>query len=114
MVFETVEDKMVSYIDDHIFCRFPEDEREDSRSRVEKIVQNWEGREIDALSVLTYAFEGGRFGEFARKLEEHYKKSLQYVHPEARRMKTIPGANRAERFILDCYKELDVNLTEQK
>ena len=55
-----------------------------------------------------YAAEIGRFDEFAERLERHYQDSLKYVHPEARRV-AIPGALRAESFILQCYWDMGVS-----
>lgn len=33
---------------------------------------------------------------------------MKYVHPEARRLKAVPGAVRAEAFFLRCYEEMGV------
>ncbi|MFA5176361.1 MAG: hypothetical protein WC413_03845 [Candidatus Nanoarchaeia archaeon] len=76
------------------------------QERIFKIVECFEGRDLDALSVLIHAAEQGKTEEFLKELESHYKDNLQYIHPEARRMITIPGAVRAERFILDLYEKL--------
>jgi len=52
--------------------------------------------------------QGEPLYEFAKKLEGHYQESLQYVHPEARRIARVPGAVRAEAFFLDCYKSMGI------
>ncbi len=74
------------------------------KSRATSIVTDYVGLDADALSVLAYAAWQGRFDEFAKKIEKHYQESLSYVHPEARSIAQIPGAVRAERFFLSCYK----------
>ena len=68
----------------------------------------YEGQDLNALSVLAYAAERGRFDEFLEKLEKHYEESLGYVHPEARRVAQIPGAVRAENFFIKCYESLGI------
>jgi predicted unusual protein kinase regulating ubiquinone biosynthesis (AarF/ABC1/UbiB family) len=106
--FMVPEEARTAFIDKNIVGRLPEDIRESAKSRATKIVTDYVGQDLNALSVLAYAAERGRFGEFAGKLEEHYQESLQYVHPEARRIAQIPGAVRAERFFLDCYKSMGI------
>jgi len=108
MTFEMPEDKRADFIDNVILKHFPEEERDPLRERVKSIAIDFDGRDLDALSVIAYAAEKGRFEEFAGKLESHSEESLRYVHPEARRLTGVPGARRAEQFFLNCYKELEV------
>ncbi|HJX05537.1 MAG TPA: hypothetical protein VJ461_02420 [Candidatus Nanoarchaeia archaeon] len=106
--FEVTEEGRITFIEKNILGKLPEDIRESVKPRVLKIVNDYVGRDGDALSVLAYAAERGRFEEFAKKLEENYKENLCYVHPEARRILELGGAFRTEQFILDCYKEMDI------
>lgn len=106
--FEIAEEQRAAFIDNNIIANLHEDDKEAARERTKRIVNNYEGRDVDALSVLAYAAEQGRFDEFAGKLEEHYRDSLEYVHPNARKVARIPGAVRAEVFFTDCYIELDI------
>ena len=78
------------------------------KKRAIKIVESFVGRDVDAISVLGYAAERGKFKEYAEKLEQHYEENMKYVHPEARRISQIPGAVRAERFFLNCYHEMGI------
>jgi len=78
------------YIDENIVGKLPEDVRESAKERVIKIVNNYAGQDLNALSVLSYAAERGRFDEFAGKLEGHHQENLQFVHPKARRLEGIP------------------------
>ena len=89
-------------------ANLPEEKRKDVRLRASVIAENFVGTDLDALSILGYAAERGRFDEFAEKLEKHYDWNLKYVHPAARRIRAIPGAIRATQFFLQCYHEMDI------
>jgi hypothetical protein len=106
--FEVKEKIRNEFMEENIVGLLPEEIRESSRQRAQKIINNYVGVDRDAISILAYAAERNRFDEFAEKLEKHYKDSLEYVHPEARRIKQIPGAVRACVFFIDCYKELGI------
>ena len=93
---------------EHIVGKLPEEVRESAKSRATKIVTDYVGQDENALSVLAYAAEQGRFDEFAKKLEEHYQENLQFVHPEARMNTQFPGVVRAERFFLECYESMGI------
>jgi hypothetical protein len=79
-----------------------------AKIRSEDIVRNYTGRDLEALSILCYAAEKGKFDEYAGKLETHYEKSLQFVLPINRRGSNDPGTVRVEKFIMKCYQELDI------
>lgn len=96
------------FIEKNVVARLPETERAEAKRRATTIVSNFIGADMDALSILGYATERGRFGEFADKLEKHYDWNLKYVHPEARRIAAIPGAIRATQFFLKCYEEMSI------
>jgi len=107
-ISQVLEEGRKHFIEESILSRLPEDQRDSANQRATKIINDYLGREVDTLSVLAYAAEQGRFEEFATKLEGHYKENLQYVHPSARRLGSIPGARRAEVFFLDCYQALKI------
>jgi len=111
--FEIAEENRVAFIEENILGKLPEDIRESVKPRVLKIVNDYVGRDLDALSILAYAAERGMFEEFAKKLEENYKENLCYVHPEARRIIELGGTFRTEHFILDCYKEMGIKPQQQ-
>ncbi len=99
---------LAGFVEERILSRVPAGKRDSLKSRILEIAKKYEGRDADAVSVLFYAAERDRLEEYAGKLERHFEESLQYVHPEARRLAVMPGAVRAERFILDCYKEMRI------
>jgi hypothetical protein len=106
--FRALREKRQQAVTELVLPRIPEKDRAGLEPRIRGIVERFEGREGDAISVLMYAAEKGRTDEFLQKLEGHYRDSLQDVHPEARRDPRISGALRAEAFILHCYEEMDV------
>jgi hypothetical protein len=106
--FDIKKDVRNDFIEKNIVAKLPEKVRESARQKAKKIADNYVGRDLDALSVLAYSAERERFEEFVEKLELHYKESLQYVHPEARRIAEIPGVIRAETFFLNCYKGMGI------
>ncbi|HLC97212.1 MAG TPA: hypothetical protein VJC21_00305 [Candidatus Nanoarchaeia archaeon] len=99
------------FLEENIAGKLPSEQRDSAKERARNIIEDYKSREIDALSILAYAAEQGRFNEFAKRLEEHHKINLQYVHPEARRTVQVPGTLRAERFFVECYGALGI---EQK
>ena len=102
------------FIEGSITGKLPEDLRERAKERATEIVNYYVGQEVNALSVLAYAAEQGRFDEFAERLERHYQESLQYVHPSARRIAGVPGVLRAEEFFLGCYQSMGVSPQDQQ
>ncbi|MBI5060791.1 MAG: hypothetical protein HZB67_00590 [Candidatus Aenigmarchaeota archaeon] len=74
---------------------FPE-----QREKVRKISEQYRGRQIDALSVLLYAKEMGKFSEFAQKLEDK-PKDFEYIHPDLMYARTDVTA-----FFVELYAEL--------
>jgi len=84
--FELKKENRVRFIEKNIVEKLPENERELAETRAIKLADNYVGVDVNALSILSYAAVQGRFGEFAEKLEKHYRKSLSYVHPEARKV----------------------------
>jgi len=113
-VYEVNEEGRETFIDDGIVSLLPENDRDNARVRATNIVRNYVGRDTDALSVLAYAAERGRFDEFAELLEAHYEESLSRVHPEARKVLGVPGATRATQFFLNCYQSLGIEPEKQQ
>jgi hypothetical protein len=107
-LFEVRKDKRDLFIDDTILAKLPEEKRNSAKDISIKIINDYVGQDLNALSVLAYAAKDGRFDEFVEKLETHYQKILKYVHPEARKLANVPGAVRTENFFLECYKSLGI------
>lgn len=106
--FETKKTVRELFISTNIVGKLPKEKQDTAKEKVSDMIRNYAGRDVDALSVLGYAAEQNRFDEFMQKLESHHETSLRYVHPAARRILNVPGAQRAEFFFLDCYKELGI------
>ena len=107
-LFIVPEEVRTTFIDEKIVGKLPKEVRESAKTRATQIVNNYVGQDINALSVLSYAAERGKFDEFAEKLEKHYQENLLFVHPEARRIAKVPGSVRAERFFLECYISMGI------
>jgi hypothetical protein len=101
--FQVPQEKRDPFIERNILARFPQEERMAVAERVGKIVENYEGQDINALSVLTYAAEKGVFEEFATRLETYYRENLQFRHPEQR---VIIKDFMSEEFFSECYRDL--------
>lgn len=106
--FQIALNHRIDFIDNKILAHFPENDRPAARERAIDVVNRYEGRDADALSILKYAAERGRFEEFAGKMEAYCAKELGFVHPEARRVAGVPGAHKAEEFLISCYKDLGI------
>ncbi len=63
--------------------RFPVDKQE----KVRQIGKAYDGRQLDAASILLYAEEQGRFDEFVQRLEAK-EKDFAYIHPSLRLART--------------------------
>ncbi len=112
--FEVKEEARTTFIEKSIIEKLPDEKRDSARQKINDIVNNYEGQDVNALSTLAYAAEKNRFDEFTGKLETHYNESLQFVHPEARKLQQVPGALRAEYFFMRCYKELGIKPSTEK
>ena len=106
--FEILEDKIPEFIDRKIAAKLPEVDRAAAKERAISIVKMYEGRDTDAISILAYAAEHGRFHEFAEKLENYHGRDFAFIDPELRRWAELPGARKAERFFLQCYEDLGI------
>lgn len=105
--FEVAEAQRTSFID-KIVAKLPEGVRASAKERAASIVDSYIGRDADALSILSYAAERGRFDEFAGKLEKQCRENLGFVDPGIRRGVVIPATLQAEAFFLQCYYELGI------
>ncbi len=110
--FETKKTSRELFIATNIVGKLPKETQDAAKEKTHAILNSYAGRDIDALSVLGYAAEQNKFDEFVKKLESHHETNLRYVHPGARRILTVPGAQRAELFFLNCYKELGIEPKE--
>ena len=67
--------------------KIPEDAPADTSKRVESICNSYQGRLMDAASIMMYSLEQGRFDEFAVRLEEGIKE-FDHIHPDLRYART--------------------------
>lgn len=107
--FEIEREAREKFIEKTILRTFPEEERVLKGARIRRIVGDYVGCDRDALTILAYAAERGSFEIYAEKLEQEYRGNLSFIHPEARRVKTIPGAQRTVQFFLACYEEMGIH-----
>lgn len=108
VLFKGTDEDLERLVKKIVLSKIPEEDRESVGKRVNTLLQDYNGREVDVLSIMAYAAEKDRVDEYISKLSEFYKKDLQFVHPEARRNGHVPGALRAEQFVLGCYKEMNI------
>jgi len=109
--FLVPEDKRKAFISKNIVSKLnlsTDDERKAKEEQVAELVNQYMGQDVNALSLLAYAAERGKLDEYTAKMKKHYDDSLQFVHPEARRLQRVPGAVLAEQFFLNCYTELGI------
>ena len=109
--FEVPEEMRIKFIDENILGKLPEETRDNTKSRVLRIIENYQGLDSAALSIMAYASERGRFDEFMERLETHYNENLQYLHPEARRLAIMPATRRAQIVFRECCEEMGVRPT---
>jgi hypothetical protein len=96
------------FIDEVIAPHLSAEQRDSGKDRADRIVGSYAGADRDAISILAYAAERGKFDEFAEKLEKYHADDLNFVHPDARRVAAVPGAIKAARFFMNCYEELGI------
>ena len=103
-------EKLDVFINQNITSRLPEAEREGSRETVLEILSNYEGQDLNALSVLSLSATVGRYDEFVDKLNEFHNTTLTHVHPDERE----GGHPKIESFFLQCYDSLDTKLAKKQ
>ncbi len=72
------------------------------RERAERILGMYEGRLMDAMSVLLYAVRQERFDEISRRLEDGARE-FEHIHPDMRFARTDVTS-----FFLKLYKDLGI------
>lgn len=77
--------------------------------RIREVVQSWDGREHDALTVLQYAAQKGHLEKYIDALDRHAIEQIMFVAPETR-CEGSAGARRTDMFVAQCYRELGVEL----
>ncbi len=82
------------------------EQRTKIEGRVTEILRRYDGRVVDASSILTYSLEQGRFEEFAQRLEKDPKEIFR-VHPKLRMARTDITA-----FFMQMY--IDLNIGDRK
>ena len=83
--------------------KFPETRQE----RVRRIGEQYAGRQLDAISILLYAEERGKFDDYARRLESK-PKDFEFIHPELMMARTDVTA-----FFMRLYADLGVAPVEE-
>jgi hypothetical protein len=86
-----------------VVSEFPEDLQE----RARKIGKGYAGRQLDAMSILLYAKERGKFDDYARRLESK-PKDFAYIHPGLMMARTDVTA-----FFIRLYADLGVAPIEE-
>ncbi len=82
---------------------FPENVQE----RVRAIGQSYNGRQLDAISILLYAKERGCFEDYAKRLESK-PKDFEFIHPELMQARTDVTA-----FFMRLYADLGIAPKEE-
>ena len=75
--------------------------------KITELVNDWEGWDGDAMAILQYSAERGRFQEFFDRLVEQHKNGLSYL-PKSYRRAEVPEVARTYSFVMGCYKELGI------
>ena len=83
--------------------KFPETRQE----RVRRIGEQYAGRQLDAISILLYAEERGKFDDYAKRLESK-PKDFEFIHPELMMARTDVTA-----FFMRLYADLGVAPVEE-
>ena len=83
--------------------KFPETRQE----KVRRIGEQYAGRQLDAISILLYAEERGKFDDYARRLESK-PKDFEFIHPELMMARTDVTA-----FFTRLYADLGVAPVEE-
>jgi len=83
--------------------KFPETRQE----KVRRIGEQYAGRQLDAISILLYAEERGKFDDYARRLESK-PKDFEFIHPELMMARTDVTA-----FFMRLYADLGVAPVEE-
>mgnify|MGYP001577231383 CR=1 FL=1 len=77
------------------------------QERVKKIGQNYNGRQLDTISILLYAQERGCFEEYAIRLEAK-PKDFEFIHPDLMQARTDVTS-----FFMRLYADLGIAPKEE-
>jgi len=83
--------------------KFPEK----MQDRVRAIGQGYNGRQLDATSILLYAQEKGCFEDYAKRLESK-PEDFKFIHPDLMQARTDVTA-----FFMRLYADLGIALKEE-
>jgi len=83
--------------------KFPEE----LQDRVRRIGEQYSGRQLDAISVLLYAKEEGKFEDYAKRLESK-SRDFEFIHPDLMMARTDVTA-----FFMRLYADLGVAPVEE-
>ena len=83
--------------------KFPEE----LQDRTKRIGEQYSGRQLDAISILLYAKERGKFDDYARRLESK-PKDFEFIHPDLMMARTDVSA-----FFMRLYADLGVAPVEE-
>jgi hypothetical protein len=96
------------FIKDNILSYMAPENINTTKDRIEEIISAYTGQDRNALSILSYAAEKGRFDEFAERLENYSRLTRSFIHPELRGNQSLNQNPKAEEFFLDCYLALGI------
>jgi hypothetical protein len=77
------------------------------KNRVRKIAQTYNGRQLDAISILLYAQERGCFENYAKRLESK-PKDFEFIHPDLMQARTDVTS-----FFMRLYADLGIASKEE-
>lgn len=86
-----------------VVSKFPEE----LQDRARRIVEQYSGRQLDAMSILLYAKENGKFDDYAGRLESKLK-DFGCIHPDLMMARTDVSA-----FFMRLYADLGVAPIEE-
>ena len=92
-----------------IFSQLGKRRAQNIRAKVNELLVEWEGRELDVLTVLHHAARKGKIGTYLRKLKQIYDEDLSWVPKDFRRYCDAPAVNRVECRVSRLYKEMRLN-----
>jgi len=72
------------------------------RDRAKRIGEQYAGRQLDAMSILLYAKEQGKFDEYADRLDPK-PKDFEFIHPDLMMARTDVSA-----FFMRLYADLGI------
>lgn len=77
------------------------------QDRTRRIGEQYSGRQLDAISILLYAKERGKFDDYAKRLESK-PNDFEFIHPELMMARTDVNA-----FFMRLYADLGIAPVEE-